>query len=87
MLDLEFSETSQNLRSFKQLLFYSFQRGGPKEKKSKTGESYLLSISFFPIWYPLLKFFSETSQMDRFLAIIKWNEEFDQNSHFVLIKI
>ena len=52
MLDLGFSETSQNLSSFKQLLFSSFHRGD-KRKKSKTGESPLLCISVFPITNPL----------------------------------
>ena len=54
MLDLRFSETLQSLSSFKQLLFSSFHRGNQR-KKSKTGESPLLSIFVFPIWYPHMK--------------------------------
>ena len=35
MLDLHVHETTQNLGSSKQLLFSSFHKGGPKEKKKK----------------------------------------------------
>ena len=55
MLDLGFSETSQYLSSFKQLSFSLFHRGRDQRKK-KTGESPLLSIFIFPIWYPLFIF-------------------------------
>ena len=48
MLDFKFSETSQNLSSFKPLLFSSFHRGDQRGKPSKTGESPLLSIFVFP---------------------------------------
>ena len=53
MLDLGFSETSQNLSSFKQLLFSSFHRGYQRKKLKKTGEFHLLCISVFPITHPL----------------------------------
>jgi hypothetical protein len=52
---LRFPETSQNLSSFKKLLFSSFHRG-TKGFFFKTGESPPLSIFVFPIWYPLFEF-------------------------------
>ena len=53
MHDLEFPETSQSLSSFKQLLFYSFQKVGTKGKKSKNCDSPPNSGSSFPNRDPL----------------------------------
>ena len=39
MLDLEFSETSQNLSSFRELLFSSFHKGDQRKKIKKTAET------------------------------------------------
>ena len=52
VLDLGFSETSQSLSSFKQLLFFHFI-GGTKGKKSKNCESPQKSGSSFPNRDPL----------------------------------
>ena len=48
MLDLWFSEASQNLSSFRQLLFLSFQRGGPKGKIQKNNGWSLQGFWIFP---------------------------------------
>ena len=52
MLDLWFSEASQNLNSFRQLLSSLFNRG-TKGKNKKTMESFGRDFEFFPLVPPL----------------------------------
>ena len=51
MLDFGFSETSQNLSSFKQLLFSSFHRGDQKEKINKKLVNPLFYLSLYFLFH------------------------------------
>ena len=52
MLDLWFSEASQNLNSFRQLLFSLFHRGDQREKFKKTMSNLGRDFEFFPVVPP-----------------------------------
>ena len=53
MLGLRFSEVSQNMSSFRQLLFLLFYRGGQREKFKKTMDSLGRDFEFFPLVSPM----------------------------------
>jgi hypothetical protein len=52
MLDLGFSETSQNISSFRQLFFHSFQ-GATEGKMLKNCQNYTFFFEFFSFGPPL----------------------------------
>ena len=71
MLDLGFSETSQNLSSFKQLLFFSFHRGDHRKKNQKLMNplSYLSPYFIFGILF--LKIYVFTYILQTFSCILR----------------